>query len=163
MLVRFKLQVYFAMYECKRSKTSKSMEGFADFLRENGADYAKFPELAPYFALPYIINNPDHYLVVDIRKVLEATFLYEIFMNLDWLIQDEWARMLELEWKDVLKTMIHHNHGFDERLIKRQLRSHASLKEKFLKLKKDHKLLLGIEVIFRKEKCFDYLMLYEKV
>lgn len=72
LLVRFKLHVYFAsMQFAKRSEdtTAKSREKFANFLMEEGPNYSQFPQLAPYFALPYIVNNPNHLLLVEIRKV----------------------------------------------------------------------------------------------
>ena len=63
LLVHFKLQVYFAVQ-------SDSMDKLSHFLQQDGSSYSKFPQLAPFFALPYIKNNVEHPLIVDIRKVL---------------------------------------------------------------------------------------------
>lgn len=62
LLVRFKLQVYFAVQ-------SDSMDKLSLFLQQDGSSYSKFPQLAPFFALPYIKDNIEHPLLVDIRKV----------------------------------------------------------------------------------------------
>ena len=66
LLVRFKLQVYFAV----QSDSMDSMDKLSLFLQQDGSSYSKFPELAPFFALPYIKSNAEHPLILDIRKVL---------------------------------------------------------------------------------------------
>ena len=73
LLVHFKLRVHFAVYhltsDADPQTKSHSMGRLTSFLQENGTKYSKFPELAPYFAIPYIRDNADHPLLADIRKV----------------------------------------------------------------------------------------------
>lgn len=75
LLVRFKLHVYFAnvqFTERNQESSARCMEKFADFLKDEGASYSQFPDLAPYFALPYILNNPNHSLLLEIRQVVSS-------------------------------------------------------------------------------------------
>lgn len=76
LIVRFKLKVYFTIIiqkEIKQKDNSKMMEErkerLARFLHEDGTRYSKFPELAPYFALPYI-KESNHPIITDIQSVI---------------------------------------------------------------------------------------------
>lgn len=76
LLVRFKLKVYFSVVEhpsMNQEKISHRMQRLSNFLHEDGTSYSKFPELAPYFALPYITGN-DHPIVADIQTVSTIVF-----------------------------------------------------------------------------------------
>lgn len=71
LFVRFKLKVYFAVVP--NNGNQRSLERLSCFLREEGTSYAKFPELASYFALPYIINTEmpiSHPIVENVRQVI---------------------------------------------------------------------------------------------
>ena len=127
------------------------MERLSNFLHEEGTNYAKFPELASYFALPYINGQTaiSHPLLDVIRKVYTKTLLVGI--NIFWnqtnhnsiVLQEEWTNDLERQWIKLFNLSVHHFHGFDEERIEKKIKSHVRLKEKFIKLKEDHKLLLG--------------------
>jgi len=90
LIVRFKLKVYFTIIVQKEMKqkdskmTDERKERLARFLHEDGTRYSKFPELAPYFALPYI-KESNHPIIADIQSViitLTILFLISIMMNI---------------------------------------------------------------------------------
>ena len=78
LLVRFKLKIYFAVVP--NHNNNRGMERLSNFLHEEGTNYAKFPELASYFALPYINGQTaiSHPLLDVIRKVYTKTLLVGI-------------------------------------------------------------------------------------
>lgn len=72
MLVNFKLMVHFTVIKLLTADeiTKKVyVDKFARFLQEKGCVYSKYKELAPYFTIPYISDNPKHFLLTDIQKV----------------------------------------------------------------------------------------------
>lgn len=71
LLVDFKLKVHFTVMKLLTSNEDNSIEKFSRFLQEKGSIFSKFKELAPYFAIPYITDNPKHFLLLDIQKVLK--------------------------------------------------------------------------------------------
>ncbi|KAI9552621.1 hypothetical protein GHT06_020489 [Daphnia sinensis] len=125
LLADFKLQVYFTVLRLSAEKGEHEAKNkFSYFLKEKGAIYSKFKELAPYFTIPYI-EHQNHFLINEILK-------------------EEWVRSLRVQWKDVLEKRILHIHGGDKIRLERQNRKYSNLKTKFTKLKEDHKSLLDL-------------------
>lgn len=72
LLVDFKLQVYFTVLQLSiKNGDDEAKTKFSHFLKEKGAVYSKYKELAPYFAIPYI-ENQNHFLLNEILKVTNS-------------------------------------------------------------------------------------------
>lgn len=58
--------------------------------------------------------------------------------------KEEWVQNLRTMWKVLWEKRFTHIHGVDKIRLEKQSRKYQHLKDKFVKLKEDHKSLLGI-------------------
>ena len=57
--------------------------------------------------------------------------------------QSEWVDSLEHDWMDWLRKRIHYNHTAGAEILRSRAQNYVRLKEKYCKLKEDHKMLIG--------------------
>lgn len=105
LIVDFKLMVHFTVMKLLKTKEPNSTEKFSRFLQERGSIYSKYKDLAQYFAIPYITDNPEHFLLLDIQKVTPLKLIFKLLIILSLSIKYSTERM-DRKLKDAMEDAL---------------------------------------------------------
>ena len=113
--LEFYFNVYFAIYEVhpflgnKKELNRDAINDFKTYLEEKGADLAKFHEIIPFFALPYIKNPKEH---ATFKHLFTQNWLTTIKQDLNNYLASIAESNGNTELEHLISTMKSGNSGF---------------------------------------------------